>query len=77
MLRRMTETSDLLDLAGLIRTGDARKIRESAGITTETIAADLDVSAATVARWETGAISPSRRHAIAWLTLLRQIVNAP
>lgn len=72
----MTETSDLLDLAGLIRSGDARKIRESAGITTETIAADLGVSAATVARWETGKIPPSRRHAIAWLALLRKIGNA-
>jgi DNA-binding transcriptional regulator YiaG len=72
----MTETSDLLDLAGLIRSGDTRKIRESAGITAETIAADLGVSAATVARWETGAFPPSRRHALAWLVLLRQIGEA-
>jgi len=72
----MTETSDLLDLAGLIRSGDTRKIRESAGLTSASLAADLGVSAATVVRWETGAHPPSRTHAIAWLALLRQIRDA-
>ena len=72
----MTETSDLLELAGLIESGEARRIRESAGITTESIGADLGVSAATVARWETSAIGPSRRHALAWLKLLRSIGRA-
>lgn len=73
MIGGMTETSDLLDLAGLIRSGDARRIREDAGITAGTIAADLGVSAATVSRWETGTHPPTREHAIAWLRVLRQI----
>ena len=69
----MTETGDLLELAGLIRTGEARRIRETACLTAQTVAADLHVSPPTIGRWERGDIAPSRDHALAWLRLLRRI----
>jgi DNA-binding transcriptional regulator YiaG len=69
----MTETTDLLELAGYIHSGRARRIRKTAGLSTESLARDLGVTAATVARWETGAVQPPRVHALAWLRLLRRI----
>ena len=69
----MTETSDLLELAGYVHSGRARQVRKTAGLTTASLARDRGVTAATVARWETGAVQPPRVHALAWLKLLRRI----
>jgi DNA-binding transcriptional regulator YiaG len=69
----MNETSALIELGELIRTGNARRIRTTAGIPVEALAADLGVSGATVRRWEAGDVQPGRRNAFAWLRLLRQI----
>jgi len=73
---RMSETEALLELSRYIRTGRARKVRKAAGLSTESLARDLGVTAATVARWETGAVTPPRAHALAWLKLLRLIDTA-
>lgn len=73
---RMSETADLLELSRYIRSGRARSLRKDAGLTTESLARDLGVTAATVARWETGAVAPPRTHALAWLKLLRSIEAA-
>lgn len=69
----MSETLDLVELDRLARSGDARRIRRTARVPVRTLAADLGVTPATVNRWETGKIAPSRANAVAWLRLLRDI----
>jgi DNA-binding transcriptional regulator YiaG len=70
---RMSETADLLRLAGWVKAGQARAIRKDAGLTAGSVATDLGVSASTVAKWETGKVTPPRARALAWLRLLREI----
>lgn len=72
----MSETQDLIELGRLASSGEARRIRTKAGLTARSLAVDLGVTPATINRWETGAVKPSRGNAVAWLELLRGIQSA-
>lgn len=51
----------------------ARAVRISAGATQDEVAEEVGVDRATVARWESGDRSPSRRHAELYAAVLRDL----
>lgn len=52
------------------RSGEAVRIREAAGLSQSEVAAVVDVSAATVSRWEAGERTPRGKPAARWARLL-------
>jgi transcriptional regulator with XRE-family HTH domain len=57
----------------LARNGNARVIREGAGLSASEIARELGVSPAAVSRWERGERSPRGKAAEEWAALLRRL----
>jgi transcriptional regulator with XRE-family HTH domain len=57
----------------LARTGNARTLRESAGLSISEVARELGVSPAAVSRWERGQRVPRGASAERWARLLRQV----
>lgn len=65
--------SDLTAVARIraeLRSGDARRARESAGVSAAEVARIIRVSRATVSDWEAGRKSPTGEHALAYGKLL-------
>ena len=58
-----------------IRTGEARTIRMSAGLSLAEVSEPLGVSPSTVFRWERGARSPHGDHAVEYGALLDRIAG--
>ncbi len=54
----------------MARSGEARRVREQAGLSLREAAAELGVDHSTLGRWETGRVAPRRDHALAWAQLL-------
>jgi transcriptional regulator with XRE-family HTH domain len=57
----------------LARNGNARVIREGAGLSASEIARELGVSPAAVSRWERGERTPRGKSAEAWAAVLRRL----
>jgi predicted transcriptional regulator len=57
----------------LARSGGARAIRESAGLSASEVARELGVSPAAVSRWERGERAPRADLAEEWAALLRRL----
>jgi DNA-binding transcriptional regulator YiaG len=66
---------ELLDLRALLGNGSARQIRESAGLSAVAVARQLDVSPATVTRWEQGIRFPRGANARRYARLLRRLAG--
>jgi DNA-binding transcriptional regulator YiaG len=52
------------------KTGRARRIRESAGLSISDIARSVEIATATGSRWESGQRRPTGVRAVAWIDLL-------
>jgi DNA-binding transcriptional regulator YiaG len=66
---------DLLKLHDLITSGQARALRESAGISATALARDLDVNPAAVTRWEAGTRFPRGANARRYARMLRRLAE--
>ena len=67
--------SELLDLRTSLESGDARRIRERAGLSAVALARQLDVSPATVTRWEQGVRYPRGANARRYARVLRRLAE--
>jgi DNA-binding transcriptional regulator YiaG len=68
--------SDLLELAELLDSGAARRLRVAAGIPLRAVAADCGADAVSVLRWERGERRPRGDRAKAYLRSLREMARA-
>jgi len=57
----------------MCRTGAAKTIRESAGLSLREMSAGVRVSYVTIYRWETERTKPSGREAMRYLTVLDEL----
>lgn len=57
-------------LRRLVRSGEARRIRERAQVRQREVAEELGVSIPTVFKWEEGRRGPNNQHAVPYLRLL-------
>lgn len=64
---------DLAEAVRLSRTGEARQVREAAGLGVSDVARACGVSPSAVSRWETGARTPKGAAAVAWARLTRSL----
>lgn len=64
---------DLLTVIQLLRSGEARRIRESAGLSQGELAAWVGVDKVTLWRWENGEKRPRANSALRYLTVLNEI----
>jgi len=73
-----TEIDDMIQLRRWIMTGEARQIRMRAGATQVEMARSLDITAATVNRWESRHQIPRGRNAREYHRILTRLskVNA-
>jgi DNA-binding transcriptional regulator YiaG len=70
----MTKAIDeLLDLPDLLKTGKARQLRESAGLSAVAMARQLDVSPSAVTRWEQGIRLPKGANARRYARMLGRL----
>jgi DNA-binding transcriptional regulator YiaG len=70
----MTNAIDeLLDLRRLLETGEARQLRERAGISAVALARQLDVSPSAVTRWEQGIRFPVGANARRYARMLSRL----
>lgn len=72
----MNETENMLELRRYVQGGRARDIRRAARVPVRAVAADLGVTRTVINKWETGRVTPSPAHAVAWLRLLRKMETA-
>jgi DNA-binding transcriptional regulator YiaG len=76
---KTTTSRQVLDLARarrLARTGDARRIRQGAGLSLADVAGVVGVDVSTLSRWETGDRRPMGRPAVAYARLLEKLSEA-
>jgi transcriptional regulator with XRE-family HTH domain len=64
---------DLARIRRMQQTGEARRLREQAGVSLRTMARAVGVRASTLIRWEAGRVRPREGTALAWLAALDQI----
>jgi DNA-binding transcriptional regulator YiaG len=64
---------ELIELPGLISSGTARSLRERAGLTTVAVGRQLDVSPATISKWELGLRLPQGANARKYARLLSRL----
>lgn len=72
----MVELIDILLARRCVRTGEAQKLREAAGLSRSDIARTLDVDASAVGRWERHEREPRGGVARRYGQLLRQLEMA-
>jgi transcriptional regulator with XRE-family HTH domain len=65
--------SDLARIRRMQQTGEAKQLREQAGISLRTMARAVGVRASTLIRWEAGQVRPREPTALAWLGVLDQL----
>lgn len=70
------EVARLAKLRGMLRSGEAERIRKRAGIMRSEAAGACGVRESTVWRWETGRKPPLTRRALAYLRLLELLTEA-
>ena len=67
---RQSELAAVARTRAGLRSGDARRAREAAGVSAAEVARVIRVSRATVSDWETGRRVPTDGHALAYGRLL-------
>lgn len=70
---RPTQLQQVARIRALAVDGQARAIREAAGISLREAARTLDTSPSTLSRWETGECSPRPLIALRWARLLDRL----
>jgi transcriptional regulator with XRE-family HTH domain len=65
--------SDLARIRRIQQTGEAKQLREQAGVSLRTMARAVGVRASTLIRWEAGRVRPREGTALAWLAALDRI----
>lgn len=60
-------------LAGWIKAGYPRQVRDAAGLSQQEIAGEVGCSAATIVRWETGRNHPRGAYAVLYRSVLQQL----
>jgi DNA-binding XRE family transcriptional regulator len=55
------------------QTGEAKRLRERAGVSLRTMAKAVGVRASTLIRWEANRVRPREPTALAWLAVLDQL----
>jgi DNA-binding transcriptional regulator YiaG len=71
----MDRLEGMLTIRRLQDTGQARRIREQAGVSVALLARALGVQEATVWRWETGRSRPREDAALRWLAALETMAG--
>jgi len=61
---------DLARMRRMQQTGEARRLREQAGVSLRTMARAVGVRPSTLIRWEAGRMQPREPTALAWLAAL-------
>jgi len=64
---------DLARIRRMQQTGEAKQLRERAGVSLRTMAKAVGVRASTLIRWEAGQVRPREGTALAWLAVLDQL----
>jgi transcriptional regulator with XRE-family HTH domain len=64
---------DLARIRRMQQTGEAKRLREQAGVSLRTMARAVGVRASTLIRWEAGRVRPREGTALAWLAALDRI----
>jgi transcriptional regulator with XRE-family HTH domain len=64
---------DLARIRRMQQTGEAKRLRERAGVSLRTMAGAVGVRASTLIRWEAGQVRPREGTALAWLGVLDQL----
>jgi transcriptional regulator with XRE-family HTH domain len=67
------QVRDLARIRRMQVSGEARRLRERAGISLRTMARAVGVRASTLIRWEASRVRPREDTALAWLAALDQI----
>ncbi|MEU7978320.1 helix-turn-helix transcriptional regulator [Micromonospora sp. NPDC049081] len=73
---QMSEIMLLVEAHKKARSGDAKRIRQQAGLTMSQVAAVVGVGESTVSRWEGGSRKPRGEHALKWAALLNELERA-
>ena len=68
-----TDVAEVMEVRALARSGEARTIREAAGLSIREVAAAVGVAPSTVWRWENGAVMPRWEDAQRYARLLQQL----
>jgi DNA-binding transcriptional regulator YiaG len=71
----IAELDELSRLRSFLQTGEARRIRERAGLSLGEVARGLGVSPSTLHRWEGGKRSPRGEAALRYWQLLRRLMG--
>lgn len=78
---RATRTPEEIELFRAVcawgRTGAARVVRESAKLSRQDVALALSVGQSQIRRWETGEVTPTFDHAIAYGRFLQRLMRPP
>ena len=72
-MRPVRIATELAELRKLTTSGEARRIRETARVSQGEVAAEVQVTACTVSRWEQAIRLPRGRAGVAYLRLLRRL----
>lgn len=74
---RADEIPTLVAVRALARSGRARQLRESAGLSLQEIADVVGVTQASISRWELGQRKPRGEAAVRYGRLLQTLANLP
>jgi DNA-binding transcriptional regulator YiaG len=67
------QVRNLARIRRMQQTGEAKQLREQAGVSLRTMARAVGVRASTLIRWEAGRVQPREPTALAWLAALDSI----
>lgn len=68
-----TQALELTEARRLLQTGEARRIREAAGLSLQEVGEVVGTSSAALSRWETGQRRPTGRAALRYARLLGRL----
>jgi DNA-binding transcriptional regulator YiaG len=74
-MKRLTVTDRAMQVRDWIQTGQARAIREAAGVSQATAAQDCEVTQGAIVRWEHGTRMPRGRNVLAYHRFLSRLVE--
>jgi transcriptional regulator with XRE-family HTH domain len=69
----MQNVRDLARIRRMQESGEAKRLRERAGVSLRTMARAVGVRASTLIRWEANQVRPRESTALAWLAVLDQL----
>jgi DNA-binding transcriptional regulator YiaG len=71
-----TQALELTEARRLLQTGEARRIREAAGLSLQEVGEVVGTSSAALSRWETGQRRPTGRAALRYARLLARLSSS-